>query len=538
MAAGTYDVDVAAAAIRRARVARPVDERAAQARLRRADDHQPRPSGGQAPAGAGVMARGPHRPPSAVPRRAGAERGRPPGGPRPSDGPRKGLAGGGLAVRARWPRRRGPSASTAAAGSCARCGSAWRSPALCGRSGWAPTRSAACGAVVRKTGACSRFPTLAAILRAVAPAACRRADGPPLHARRHRRAGGAIPRPFVRPGAGTAALPGDLGRRLRVHRGRRASGRSRCAWWPASCGRGGCCGSGATSCRPCAGRRSRSAPTPCSWPTTPRAELGCFLALGWPMPARILDLFAEFRATTNGLRTCRAARACWVPCSGTAWTPWPPMRRPRCATWCCAAGRGRRTSAGRSWTTARPTWTRWPHSSRACCQPSSAASATPRIALGQALLRGRYMAAAARMEWTGVPIDTAMLARLRAGWDGDQGAADRGGRRPLRRLRGQHLQGGPLRRLPRRQGHSLAAPALRRAGARRQHLPRPGQGLAGAAAPARAAPRPGRAAAGGPGRGHGRPQPLPALRLPLAHRPQPAQQHASSSSARRPGCAR
>ena len=31
------------------------------------------------------------------------------------------------------------------------------------------------------------------------------------------------------------------------------------------------------------------------------AELGCFLALGWPMPARILDLYTEFRAITNGL---------------------------------------------------------------------------------------------------------------------------------------------------------------------------------------------------------------------------------------------
>jgi hypothetical protein len=30
------------------------------------------------------------------------------------------------------------------------------------------------------------------------------------------------------------------------------------------------------------------------------AELGCFLALGWPMPARVLDLFAEFRVATNG----------------------------------------------------------------------------------------------------------------------------------------------------------------------------------------------------------------------------------------------
>ena len=31
------------------------------------------------------------------------------------------------------------------------------------------------------------------------------------------------------------------------------------------------------------------------------AEWSCFLALGWPLPARIIDLFAEFRAKTNGL---------------------------------------------------------------------------------------------------------------------------------------------------------------------------------------------------------------------------------------------
>src|SRR5690242_18043327 len=40
------------------------------------------------------------------------------------------------------------------------------------------------------------------------------------------------------------------------------------------------------------------------------------------------------------------------------------------------------------------------------------------LALGQALLRGRYMAAAARMEWNGVPVDTSTLERLRSGWDG------------------------------------------------------------------------------------------------------------------------
>ena len=33
------------------------------------------------------------------------------------------------------------------------------------------------------------------------------------------------------------------------------------------------------------------------------AELGCFLALDWPMPARILDLFREFKCKRSGLPT-------------------------------------------------------------------------------------------------------------------------------------------------------------------------------------------------------------------------------------------
>jgi DNA polymerase-1 len=33
------------------------------------------------------------------------------------------------------------------------------------------------------------------------------------------------------------------------------------------------------------------------------AELGCHRVLGWPMPARILDLFTEFRDRTNGRET-------------------------------------------------------------------------------------------------------------------------------------------------------------------------------------------------------------------------------------------
>ena len=32
------------------------------------------------------------------------------------------------------------------------------------------------------------------------------------------------------------------------------------------------------------------------------AELGCHLALGWPLPARVLDLYVEFRNAANGTK--------------------------------------------------------------------------------------------------------------------------------------------------------------------------------------------------------------------------------------------
>ena len=33
------------------------------------------------------------------------------------------------------------------------------------------------------------------------------------------------------------------------------------------------------------------------------AEWGCHLALGWPLPCRILDLYVEFRSLTSGMTT-------------------------------------------------------------------------------------------------------------------------------------------------------------------------------------------------------------------------------------------
>ena len=44
------------------------------------------------------------------------------------------------------------------------------------------------------------------------------------------------------------------------------------------------------------------------------AELGCHLALGWPMPDRVLDLYVEFRNATNG-----RPRGMGMDCS----VPWP-----------------------------------------------------------------------------------------------------------------------------------------------------------------------------------------------------------------------
>ena len=137
------------------------------------------------------------------------------------------------------------------------------------------------------------------------------------------------------------------------------------------------------------------------------AELGCFLALGWPMPTRVLDLFVEFRNLTNGLT---------VPCGNSllgalTWFgldgidaaekdsmrelairggPYTPEERAKLLDYCESDV-----------------------VSLARLLPAMA----PHLDLPRALLRGRYMAAAARMEWTGTPIDTDTLDRLRRHWD-------------------------------------------------------------------------------------------------------------------------
>jgi hypothetical protein len=136
------------------------------------------------------------------------------------------------------------------------------------------------------------------------------------------------------------------------------------------------------------------------------AEMGCFLAMGWPLPTRILDLFAEFRCLTNGLS---------VPCGNgilgaLAFHGIDSIDAAEKRSMRELAMRGGPYSADEQ--AALLTY----------CETDVVAldkllrAMLPKIDLPRALLRGRYMAAAARMERTGVPIDVETLERLKSHW--------------------------------------------------------------------------------------------------------------------------
>jgi DNA polymerase-1 len=136
------------------------------------------------------------------------------------------------------------------------------------------------------------------------------------------------------------------------------------------------------------------------------AELGCYRVLNWPMPERILDLFTEFRDRTNGLPTPAGSgllgALAFFGLDGMGATEKKEMQE--------AIGndawRGRFE----------------PGAILDYCEADVGALARllpamlPLIDLPRALLRGRYMAAAAAMEHAGTPIDVEMLGRLRQGW--------------------------------------------------------------------------------------------------------------------------
>jgi DNA polymerase I len=136
------------------------------------------------------------------------------------------------------------------------------------------------------------------------------------------------------------------------------------------------------------------------------AEISCHLALGWPVPERVLDLFTEFRNCTNGLH----------PNAGTGLIG-------------ALTYFGLDAMESREKDEMRELVLRggpWSESERDAiidyCESDVDALARllpamlTHIDLPRALLRGRYMAAVARMESVGVPIDTHTLKRLQGKW--------------------------------------------------------------------------------------------------------------------------
>jgi len=136
------------------------------------------------------------------------------------------------------------------------------------------------------------------------------------------------------------------------------------------------------------------------------AELGCFQALGWPMPARVLDLYCEFKRRRSGLKTpcgsgllgalsffgfdsIAAADKDMMRTLVLRGEPFTPDERQAILDYC-------QTDVD----------------ALAKLLPAMIAE----IDLPRALLRGRYMAAIARMEWRGVPIDAEALGLFRSNW--------------------------------------------------------------------------------------------------------------------------
>jgi hypothetical protein len=135
------------------------------------------------------------------------------------------------------------------------------------------------------------------------------------------------------------------------------------------------------------------------------AEIGCHLVLNWPVPECLLDLFTEFRNHTNGIpisSTGLLGALTHYGLDGIGAVEKDEMRV--------------LVLRGGPWSIAERV------AILNYCESDVAALARllpamlPHIDLPRALLRGRYMAAVARIERNGVSIDTRTLELLRRHW--------------------------------------------------------------------------------------------------------------------------
>jgi hypothetical protein len=136
------------------------------------------------------------------------------------------------------------------------------------------------------------------------------------------------------------------------------------------------------------------------------AELGCHLPLNWPLPENVLDLYAEFRTLTNGLKL-PAGRGLSgaLQYFGLDWLPSLVKESMR-----------QLALRGGPWSEEEK------HALLGYCESDVTALSSlfnrmlPQIDLPRALLRGRSMKAVALMEAAGIPVDVAALATLRSNW--------------------------------------------------------------------------------------------------------------------------
>jgi hypothetical protein len=137
------------------------------------------------------------------------------------------------------------------------------------------------------------------------------------------------------------------------------------------------------------------------------AEMGCHLALGWFLPCAIVDLYAEFRVHTNGRDlSCGSGLVGALTFFGIQAIS--VLEKEEMRDLVLRGGPYTATESAAILDYCESDVVALEHLFGRMCRE---------IDLPRALLRGRYMKAAARIEWNGVPIDTGILEGLRANWD-------------------------------------------------------------------------------------------------------------------------
>jgi len=136
------------------------------------------------------------------------------------------------------------------------------------------------------------------------------------------------------------------------------------------------------------------------------AEWSCHLALGWPMPARIIDLYAEFANLTSGKRPSTGRGLL----GALTYHGLPALDAVEKAPMRDLAIRGGPFSAAER--IALVEYCRADVDSLA----RLLSTMIEKIDVPRALLRGRYTVAVARMESQGIPLDADTLMRLQNSW--------------------------------------------------------------------------------------------------------------------------